>query len=141
MELPGIGLLPDSRRVYPEGELASQVIGTVGIDNQGLTGLEAAEDDILGGDDGERIVTRDALGRGARALDDRPVRCRLGSEAHDRRVDPGDHGARDPGHRRDVAALGRHRDRHGSADVGDPRDGELAERRSRTTSTRQSPRT
>ena len=38
------------------------MIGTVGIDNQGLTGLEAAEDDILGGDDGERIVTRDALG-------------------------------------------------------------------------------
>ena len=62
MELPGVGLLPDSRRVYPDGELASQVIGTVGIDNQGLTGLEAAEDDILGGEDGERIVTRDALG-------------------------------------------------------------------------------
>ena len=62
LELPGIGLLPDSRRVYPEGELASQVIGTVGIDNQGLTGLEAAEDDTLGGEDGERIITRDALG-------------------------------------------------------------------------------
>ncbi len=60
--LPGIGLLPDSRRVYPEGELASQVIGTVGIDNQGLTGLEAAEDGTLRGDDGERMVTRDALG-------------------------------------------------------------------------------
>lgn len=62
MELPGVGLLPDSRRIYPEGELASQVIGTVGIDNQGLTGLEAAQDEVLGGDDGERIVTRDALG-------------------------------------------------------------------------------
>lgn len=62
LELPGIGLLPDSRRIYPEGELASQVIGTVGTDNQGLTGLEAAEEDILGGDDGERVVTRDALG-------------------------------------------------------------------------------
>ncbi len=62
MALPGIGLLPDSRRVYPEGELASQVIGTVGIDNQGLTGLEAAQDEILGGADGERLVTYDALG-------------------------------------------------------------------------------
>ncbi|MEJ7875536.1 MAG: penicillin-binding protein 2 [Solirubrobacterales bacterium] len=60
--LDGVGLLPDSRRVYPEGELASQVIGTVGIDNQGLTGLEAAEEDVLGGTDGERIVTRDGLG-------------------------------------------------------------------------------
>ena len=62
LELPGIGLLPDSRRVYPEGELASQVIGAVGVDNVGVTGLEAAEDDVLGGDDGERVVTFDALG-------------------------------------------------------------------------------
>ena len=51
------------------------MIGTVGIDNQGLTGLEAAEDDILGGEDGERIVTRDALGRRARALDDGSLGC------------------------------------------------------------------
>ena len=62
LDLPGVGLLPDSRRIYPEGELAAQVIGAVGIDNQGLTGLEAARDDVLGGDDGQRIVTRDALG-------------------------------------------------------------------------------
>ena len=56
---PAAGL---AAAIYPEGELASQVIGAVGIDNQGLTGLEAAEDETLGGDDGERIVTRDALG-------------------------------------------------------------------------------
>jgi cell division protein FtsI (penicillin-binding protein 3) len=62
LSLPGIGLLPDSRRVYPEGELASQVIGTVGIDNQGLTGLEASQEEVLGGDDGELVVTHDALG-------------------------------------------------------------------------------
>ena len=62
LDLAGIGALPDSRRIYPEGELASQVIGTVGIDNQGLTGLEAAEDEVLRGTDGEREVTRDALG-------------------------------------------------------------------------------
>ena len=62
LNLAGIGLLPDSRRIYPEGELASQVVGTVGIDNQGLTGLEAYEDDILRGQDGEREIVRDALG-------------------------------------------------------------------------------
>ena len=62
LDLPGIGLLPDSRRIYPQGELASQVIGTVGIDNQGLTGLEASEDEVLHGTDGEREVVRDALG-------------------------------------------------------------------------------
>ena len=62
LELAGVGMLPDSRRIYPEGELASQVIGTVGIDNQGLTGLEASEDEALHGTDGEREITRDALG-------------------------------------------------------------------------------
>lgn len=62
LKLAGVGLLPDSRRIYPEGELASQVIGTVGIDNQGLTGLEAFEDEVLHGSDGEREITRDALG-------------------------------------------------------------------------------
>ena len=60
--LDGVGTLPDSRRIYPEGELASQVIGTVGIDNQGLTGLEASEEEVLHGTDGEREITRDALG-------------------------------------------------------------------------------
>jgi cell division protein FtsI/penicillin-binding protein 2 len=62
LDLTGIGMLPDSRRIYPQGELAGQVIGTVGVDNQGLTGLEASEDELLHGTDGEREVTRDALG-------------------------------------------------------------------------------
>src|SRR5690606_38400055 len=62
MDIPGIGLLPDSRRIYPEGELASQVLGAVNIDNEGTSGLELAHDEALRGEDGERIVTRDALG-------------------------------------------------------------------------------
>ncbi len=62
LNLAGIALLPDSRRTYPQGELASQVIGTVGVDNVGLTGLESSEDDVLHGTDGEREVVRDALG-------------------------------------------------------------------------------
>ena len=63
MDLPGIGQLPDSRRVYPQGDLASQVIGSVGTDNQGLTGLEASEEDTLHGTTGEREIVRDALGQ------------------------------------------------------------------------------
>jgi cell division protein FtsI/penicillin-binding protein 2 len=62
LRLDGIGVLPDSRRVYPQGQLASQVIGSVGIDDQGLTGLEAAEDELLHGTAGERQVVLDALG-------------------------------------------------------------------------------
>jgi len=62
LELPGIGQLPDSRRTYPQGELAGQVIGAVGTEGQGLTGLEAGENSALQGTDGERRIVKDALG-------------------------------------------------------------------------------
>jgi cell division protein FtsI (penicillin-binding protein 3) len=62
LDIDGIGLLPDSRRTYPQGELATQVIGTVGTENQGLTGLESHYEDLIGGSDGETKITRDALG-------------------------------------------------------------------------------
>ena len=62
LDLDGVGILPDSRRAYPQGKLASQVIGTVGTENQGLTGLESGYEDLLGGTDGEAKVTKDALG-------------------------------------------------------------------------------
>jgi cell division protein FtsI/penicillin-binding protein 2 len=62
LHLEGIGQLPDSRRVYPQGDMAGQVIGVVGSENQGLTGLEAGEESVLAGTDGERYVVRDALG-------------------------------------------------------------------------------
>jgi cell division protein FtsI (penicillin-binding protein 3) len=62
LELEGIGELPASRRVYPQGEMAGQVIGAVGSENEGLTGLEEGEESVLGGSDGERRVVNDALG-------------------------------------------------------------------------------
>ncbi len=75
LELPGIGELPDSSRTYPQGELAAQTIGAVGDENQGLTGLEAGEDDVLHGTDGERRIVKDALGE--------PIRLETASEADD----------------------------------------------------------
>jgi cell division protein FtsI/penicillin-binding protein 2 len=63
LDLEGIGELPDSRRVYPQGEMAGQVIGAVGSENEGLTGLELGEESVLGGTDGERRVVHDALGQ------------------------------------------------------------------------------
>ena len=62
LKLPGIGQLPDTLRSYPQGELAGQVIGVVGVDNQGLAGLEASEQGVLGGVDGERQIVSDARG-------------------------------------------------------------------------------
>jgi cell division protein FtsI (penicillin-binding protein 3) len=63
LDLPGIATEPAARRVYPEGDLASQVVGTVGADQQGLTGLEAADNSVLGGSNGEREVVLDGLGK------------------------------------------------------------------------------
>jgi cell division protein FtsI (penicillin-binding protein 3) len=62
LDMPGISTVPTSRRLYPQGELAAQVIGAVGTDNQGLTGLEHSENDVLGGANGEQDVVHDALG-------------------------------------------------------------------------------
>jgi cell division protein FtsI (penicillin-binding protein 3) len=61
--IPGIASVPSSRRVYPEGKLAAQVIGTVGVDAQGLSGLEAYENSLLGAANGQRTVTVDGLGK------------------------------------------------------------------------------
>ena len=63
LDITGISTVPSTRRIYPEGKLATQVIGTVGTDNQGLTGLEAADNDLLGAASGERAVTVDGLGK------------------------------------------------------------------------------
>jgi cell division protein FtsI (penicillin-binding protein 3) len=62
LKIEGIATLPDSRRIYPQGELASQVIGAVGSENEGLTGLEQAEDEVLGGENGKQEIIHDARG-------------------------------------------------------------------------------
>ncbi len=62
LQIHGISTLPDSRRIYPQGELAAQVIGSVNDENEGLTGLEQALDDTVGGENGEQEVVHDARG-------------------------------------------------------------------------------
>ncbi len=52
----GIYFLTDTRRVYPYGALAGQVLGLVGVDGDGLSGLELYYDDILKGTDGQMIM-------------------------------------------------------------------------------------
>ncbi len=57
-DLFGIHYLDDSRRVYPYGQIGGQVIGYVGLDDKGLSGLELMYDSILSGTSGELIVER-----------------------------------------------------------------------------------
>ena len=75
LELPGIGQLPDSRRTYPQGDLAGQAIGVVGEENQGLSGLEGGEESVLQGSDGEQRIVKDARGD--------PIRLETLREAED----------------------------------------------------------
>ena len=55
-ELTGIYYLEDSKREYPYGAVAGQVLGVVGADGQGLTGLEYYYDETLTGTDGQMIM-------------------------------------------------------------------------------------
>ena len=50
LKLPGVYLLKESKRYYPHSEMLSHVLGYVGIDNQGLSGLELQYDEILTGE-------------------------------------------------------------------------------------------
>ncbi|HEX2088693.1 MAG TPA: penicillin-binding protein 2 [Actinomycetota bacterium] len=61
--LPGIGFLDESRRRYPSGTLASHVLGFVGVDGNGLSGLELEHDELLAGRAGRKLVEADPTGR------------------------------------------------------------------------------
>jgi len=69
----GIEVTDTTRRVYLRDALASQVLGAVGTDGQGLFGLEGAFDEALGGVDGSRRVVRDALGEAVSVRDREPA--------------------------------------------------------------------
>jgi cell division protein FtsI/penicillin-binding protein 2 len=60
--IEGIGSVAEPKRSYPQGALASQLIGSVGTDNYGLSGLEQSLEKELGGEDGQRRLVKDALG-------------------------------------------------------------------------------
>ncbi len=60
--VPGLIGLPNTVRVHPAGNLASSVIGIIGADNTGLTGIEAWYDEDLLGVPGRVIFERDTTG-------------------------------------------------------------------------------
>ncbi len=62
LHIEGIDLTPGQRRTYPRDYLASQLLGTVGTEGKGLSGLEYALDSKLHGTDGTRRITRDGVG-------------------------------------------------------------------------------
>lgn len=63
LNLPGIAITEESKRYYPEDSFASHVLGFVGIDNQGLAGIELVYDSLLKGEKGAISFSADASGR------------------------------------------------------------------------------
>jgi cell division protein FtsI (penicillin-binding protein 3) len=62
LNLDGIGFIKESKRTYPNSDLASHVLGYVGIDNVGLSGIEGTYDSLVLGQAGTVLVERDARG-------------------------------------------------------------------------------
>lgn len=58
----GIKIESDTKRYYPNGSLASHVIGFVGLDNTGLGGIESRYDSLLSGENGYVMRSTTAAG-------------------------------------------------------------------------------
>lgn len=61
-EAAGLRMVQTTKRFYPEGDIASTLLGFVGRDHAGLTGLEADFDGELGGVPGTIYFERDSIG-------------------------------------------------------------------------------
>lgn len=61
--IKGVQLINEYARVYPNGHFAGQLLGFVGLDGEGLEGLEKALDDRLAGKSAELVVQKDASRR------------------------------------------------------------------------------
>jgi cell division protein FtsI (penicillin-binding protein 3) len=119
LRIEGIDTVVEPKRTYPQGALASQVIGSVGTDNWGLSGLEQSREKTLHGEDGKRRLVKDALGEPVslieteRAKAGEDLRLTIDSAIQERTEAV-------------LAEVGRaHQPRGATALVMDPRSGEL----------------
>lgn len=62
LKLAGVDVLPTTQRFYPSKTVAAQLLGFVGTEGKGLSGLEYAWEDRLHGTDGRRRVVKDGAG-------------------------------------------------------------------------------
>lgn len=63
LNIDGLYLLKEAKRYYPYGDVLAHTLGYVGIDNQGLSGLELQYDDYLTGKDGSIKYVSDGKGK------------------------------------------------------------------------------
>ncbi|WP_028116208.1 peptidoglycan D,D-transpeptidase FtsI family protein [Ferrimonas senticii] len=58
LKIPGIALKAESRRYYPAGEIAAQLVGITNIDDRGIEGLERSYNDWLTGSPSKQLVRK-----------------------------------------------------------------------------------
>jgi cell division protein FtsI (penicillin-binding protein 3) len=63
LDIAGLGFIKENRRYYPQRDLAAQIVGLAGIDNQGLEGVELAFDGYLQREAVYLAVEKDARGK------------------------------------------------------------------------------
>ena len=73
LRIPGITLIPRTRRVNPRGDEAAQVVGSVHLDGDGASGIEYGYDSALEGKNGLRRIVNDAIGQPISIDDLRPT--------------------------------------------------------------------
>ncbi len=63
LDLVGVGFIAEAKRYYPKRKLAASTLGFVGLDNQGLAGIEHFHHAVLKGRDQRTVLEKDARGR------------------------------------------------------------------------------
>ena len=73
LNLEGIGFRTEERRFYPNRELAAHLLGYVGLDNQGLGGIEWTYDAEIRGREGQVLIQTDERGRAFNRIERPPT--------------------------------------------------------------------
>ncbi len=63
LDLVGVGFIAETKRYYPKRKLAASILGFVGLDNQGLAGIEHFHHAVLKGRVQRTVLEKDARGR------------------------------------------------------------------------------
>jgi cell division protein FtsI/penicillin-binding protein 2 len=118
LNLPGLQARQEPKRYYPNGSLAAHVLGFVGLDGEGLGGLEQFYNSRISGEPGRLFLERDARGRPYESFEIAPKQGQTVILTIDQSIQYQAEQALQ-------AAVGRSRAKSGSVIVLDPHNGEV----------------
>ncbi len=119
--ITGVVALPNTVRITPEGDLAASVIGFIGTDNDGLSGIESQYNEVLRGTPGRAVYERDTRGDPIPFGEFRTTEPKRGADL----VLTIDRYLQQLAEARLAEAIAKHRAKGGSIIVMDPMSGEI----------------